>query len=129
MDYITLLPMLIMFVLFYFMLIRPQKKAAEAKQKMIQGLAEGDAVVTIGGLHAIVDEVNQTEGLVILDCEGVYLTYELNAIANVIKTASSDLISENVEESTQRVDDQEEVIISEDEEVVTSSSTGPIEAQ
>ncbi|MCR8968722.1 preprotein translocase subunit YajC [Facklamia sp. 7083-14-GEN3] len=88
-SYFAFLPMIIMFALFYFMLIRPQKKAADQKRQMIEAMQAGDGVVTIGGLHGIVDEVKQQEGLVVLDCEGIYLTFELSAVANVLKSAGS----------------------------------------
>ncbi|MGF3066065.1 preprotein translocase subunit YajC [Facklamia sp. P12945] len=88
-SYFAFLPMLIMFALFYFMLIRPQKKAADAKRQMIEAMQAGDGVVTIGGLHGIVDEVKQQEGLVVIDCEGIYLTFEISAVANVLKSAGT----------------------------------------
>lgn len=65
------------------MLIRPQKKQAQKKQEMLNDMKPGDAVVTIGGLHGVVDEVSQSSQTVVLDCEGVYLTFTLGAIATV----------------------------------------------
>ena len=53
----TLGPIILMFVLFYFLLIRPQQKKQKAVQKMQNELKKGDKVVTIGGLHGIVDSV------------------------------------------------------------------------
>ncbi|MGX7108238.1 preprotein translocase subunit YajC [Facklamia miroungae] len=103
-SYFTFLPMIIMFALFYFMLIRPQRKAAEAKRKMIESMQAGDGVVTIGGLHGIIDEVNQQDGLVVIDCEGVYLTFELSAIANVLKSAGH---NEELEEAYDHSQDSE----------------------
>ena len=56
-----------MFVLFYFLLIRPQQKKQKAVQKMQNELKKGDKVVTIGGLHGIVDSVD--EGKLLLNVE------------------------------------------------------------
>lgn len=85
---ISLLPMIVLFGLMYFMLIRPQKKAADQKKQMIEAVKPGDGVVTIGGLHGIVDEVDVERRLVVLDCEGIFLTFELQAVANVKQSVS-----------------------------------------
>jgi len=46
---ISLLPMIILFVVFYFLLIRPQMKRQKEHKQMVEGLAVGDEVVTQGG--------------------------------------------------------------------------------
>lgn len=80
---LSFMPFIVLFAVMYFMLIRPQKKQAQKKQEMLNDMKPGDAVVTIGGLHGVVDEVNQSSQTVVLDCEGVYLTFTLGAIATV----------------------------------------------
>lgn len=80
---VSLLPMVVLFAVMYFLMIRPQKKQADKKRQMIDAMKRGDGVVTIGGLHGIIDEVNQANRTVVLDCEGIYLTFELSAIATV----------------------------------------------
>ena len=62
----TLGPIILMFVLFYFLLIRPQQKKQKAVQKMQNELKKGDKVVTIGGLHGIVDSVDEVK--VVIKC-------------------------------------------------------------
>jgi preprotein translocase subunit YajC len=47
---ITFLPLIILFVLFYFLLIRPQMKRAKEHRQMVEALAEGDEIVTNGGV-------------------------------------------------------------------------------
>lgn len=44
-------PLILMFVIFYFLLIRPQQKKAKEHQEMINNLKKGDRVLTSGGLH------------------------------------------------------------------------------
>lgn len=78
-----LLPLILFMVLIYFLTIRPQKKRQEEHKSMIDRLQKGDTVVTIGGLHGIVDEQNEAEQTIVLDCEGIYLTFEKRAIARV----------------------------------------------
>ena len=51
------LPLMILFVAFYFFLIRPQMKRQREHQKLIQGLQKGDEVVTSGGLLGRITEV------------------------------------------------------------------------
>jgi len=46
----TFLPLIILFVLFYFLLIRPQMKRAKEHRQMVEALAEGDEIVTNGGV-------------------------------------------------------------------------------
>lgn len=82
----TVFPLLLMFVLFYFLLIRPQQKRQKAVQQMQSDLAKGDKVVTIGGLHGIVDALD--EGTVVIKCgDGSRLTYDRAAIRDVKESA------------------------------------------
>jgi preprotein translocase subunit YajC len=53
----TILPLLLIFVVFYFLLIRPQSKRAKEHREMVGKLAAGDEVVTNGGLLGRVTEV------------------------------------------------------------------------
>lgn len=91
----SILPFAVIMLLMYFMMIRPQKKAAQKTQSMLDSLKKGDAVVTIGGLHGIVDEVREAEKTIVLDCEGIYLTFERRAISRV-KTADTTTATSNV---------------------------------
>jgi preprotein translocase subunit YajC len=82
----TVFPLLLMFVLFYFLLIRPQQKRQKAVQQMQSDLQKGDKVVTIGGLHGIVDALD--EGTVVIKCgDGSRLTYDRAAIRDVKESA------------------------------------------
>jgi preprotein translocase subunit YajC len=49
-GYIGLLPIVLMFVLLYFLMIRPQMKRAKETKQMIEALQKGDEVVTAGGV-------------------------------------------------------------------------------
>jgi preprotein translocase subunit YajC len=54
---ISLLPLVVIFVLFYFLLIRPQQKRAKDHKTMVAGLSKGDEVVTNGGTLGKITEV------------------------------------------------------------------------
>lgn len=56
---IGMLPLLLIFVLFYFMLIRPQAKRTKEHKNMVENLAKGDEVVTNGGLLGRVTDVGE----------------------------------------------------------------------
>lgn len=53
----SLLPLLVLFAIFYFLLIRPQQKQAREHKEMIASLKKGDKIVTAGGLIAEVQKV------------------------------------------------------------------------
>lgn len=55
-----LIPLLLMFVVFYFILIRPQQKQAKKHQEFVRNLKLGDRVVTSGGLHGEVRGLTDT---------------------------------------------------------------------
>ena len=103
-----LIPLIIMGGLMYFTIIRPQKQQMNEKKSMMESIKKGDHVITLGGLHGIVDEVQRDNNLIIIDCEGVFLTFELNAIAKVVSSTSTietETVSETVIEDTESVEE------------------------
>lgn len=56
-EIMSFLPLLIIFVLFFFMIIRPQMKAAKEQREMIAALQKGDEVITSGGIVGKVTKV------------------------------------------------------------------------
>ena len=73
-GFLDALPMvLLIFGIFYFLLIRPQNKAREAHQKLLDGLKKGDEVVTDGGILGRVFEV-QADRVVLEVSKGGKLT-------------------------------------------------------
>ena len=53
------IPMILIFVVFYFLLIRPQQKKAKAHQEMIANLKKGDRVITSGGMYGMVTGLDE----------------------------------------------------------------------
>lgn len=73
-------PLIIIFVIFYFLLIRPQQKKVKEHQAMVEALKAGDKVVTNGGLHGTISEVR--EETVLLEVAGnVKVTLSKDAVA------------------------------------------------
>jgi preprotein translocase subunit YajC len=61
-DFLTsLIPLVLIFVIFYFLLIRPQQKRAKEHRNMVQNLKRGDQVVTGGGILGKVTRVKEGE--------------------------------------------------------------------
>lgn len=67
-----------------------QAKQAQDRFEQLKKLSKGDQIVTIGGLFATVDAVDAEKGTVVLDADGIFLTYELIAIKRVVKAHLSD---------------------------------------
>lgn len=85
-NYGGILSLVLMFVLFYFLLIRPQQKRQKAVSTMQSGLKKGDKIVTIGGLHGIIDSLDESK--IIIRCgDGSRLTYDRSAIREVTESA------------------------------------------
>lgn len=55
-----LLPLIIIGLLFYFLLIRPQQRRARSQRELVSSLEVGDLVVTIGGFHGVIRSVDET---------------------------------------------------------------------
>lgn len=84
-----LLPFIIMFAVFYFLLIRPQQKRQKARNAMLGNLKKGDKVVTIGGIHGTIVEI--TDDTVVLRVNDVTkLTFDRAAVNSVTASAASD---------------------------------------
>lgn len=54
---ISMLPLVLIFIIFYLLLIRPQQKRAKEHKQMIDNLKKGDKVITSGGIYGVIDAV------------------------------------------------------------------------
>ncbi len=70
------------FAIFYFMIIRPQKKQADQRKAMIEAIKRGDKVVTSGGLFGTVKDV-KADRMVVTIAEGVKVEVAKSAISGV----------------------------------------------
>jgi len=62
--FMSFLPLILIFVLFYFMFIVPQRKEQKKHQEMINTLKEGDKIVTSGGIVGIISGINEKDEIV-----------------------------------------------------------------
>ena len=82
-DFTAILPLIIMFAIFYFLLIRPQQKKAKEHKNMVGALKKGDEVITNGGLLAKITEVGDN----FLTCqiaEKVEIKLQSHAVSTVL---------------------------------------------
>lgn len=63
---VFVLPMVFMLAVFYFLLIRPQRKQDKQRREMLKDLQKNDKVVTIGGIHGVVANVRKEDDIVTL---------------------------------------------------------------
>lgn len=87
----ALLPMLLVFAIFYLLILRPQSKRQKEHQRMLAALGKGDEVVTTGGIHGIIQRVNEKEGTVVLRiADDVKIEVDRAAIGRKIAGRSED---------------------------------------
>ena len=79
----SFLPLIVIFAVFYFLLIRPQMKRSKEHRQLVAGLAKGDEVVTNGGLLGRITDV--TESFVTVElADNVQVKIQRQAVANVM---------------------------------------------
>ncbi|NOX92422.1 MAG: preprotein translocase subunit YajC [Gammaproteobacteria bacterium] len=82
-GWMGMLPLLLIFVLFYFMLIRPQAKRAKEHKNMVATLDKGDEVVTNGGLLGRVTDVGESF-LTVKIAEGVEVKVQKQSVSALV---------------------------------------------
>jgi len=79
---LSFLPLILIFVVFWFLIIRPQKKQQDQRRKMLEAVKRGDRVLTTGGLYGVVKDV-KGDVLVITIAENVKVEVAKGAITAV----------------------------------------------
>lgn len=83
---VSMAPIAIIFLIFYFLMIRPQNKKQKETEKMIAALKKGDKIVTIGGIHGVVSTTKEQTVIVKVD-DNAKMEFSRSAIAQVITDA------------------------------------------
>ncbi len=81
---IQFLPLILIFVVFYFLLIRPQQRKAKDQKSMLDALRRGDRVVTGGGIIGTVARVDNPEEVVVDIAENVRVRVVRSTITTVL---------------------------------------------
>lgn len=83
-EIMTLLPLVLIFVVFYFLIIRPQQKKVKEHKAMVEGLRRGDRVVTTGGIIGTVAKVTGDREISLEIADGVRVRAVRAMIAEVM---------------------------------------------
>jgi len=76
----TLVPMVLIMVVFYFFMIRPQVKKAKDHKKLVEDLKKGDKIVTTAGIHGRIVDMNETTFLIEVE-GGTKIRFDKTAIS------------------------------------------------
>jgi preprotein translocase subunit YajC len=82
----SIMPLIFVFVIFYFLLIRPQQKRQKAHEKLVAAVKTGDKIVTSSGIHGIVANVKD-KTIVVKVADNVKIEFDRSAVTLVEKTA------------------------------------------
>ena len=85
----TFLPLIFIFVIFYFLLIRPQQKKAKEHSKLVSSLKSGDKVITTAGIHGLITNVKETT-VTIKVADNVKIEFDKAAVVTVQKAAEGE---------------------------------------
>ncbi|MGB1006489.1 MAG: preprotein translocase subunit YajC [Thalassobaculaceae bacterium] len=84
-DIMSLLPLVLIFVVFYFLLIRPQQKKAKEHREMLSKIRRKDKIVTNGGLIGTVSKVGEGDDILKVEiAEGVVVEVRRGMVAEVV---------------------------------------------
>jgi preprotein translocase subunit YajC len=83
-DLISLMPLLLIFVVFYFLLIRPQQKKMKAHRDMVAALKRGDRVLTAGGIIGTVVKIEDDNTLLVDIAKEVRVRVARGTISEVL---------------------------------------------
>ncbi len=78
------IPLVLLFVVFYFLLIRPQQKQQKTRKEMLSNLEKGDRVVTIGGIYGLIKEIDDN-AISLKVTENINLKFARAAVDRVLQ--------------------------------------------
>lgn len=96
-----LLPFILMFVVMYFLILRPQKRKEKERKALLARVKKNDRVVTAGGIHGLVTSVREHEVILrIDDSKDIKIKVDRSAIVTVLEVSHDD-DTEEAKESLQ----------------------------
>ena len=79
------IPLILIFIIFYFFLIRPQQKRVKEHKAMVQGLKRGDEIITSGGIIGTVDRVLEDDRIEVTLADNVKVQIIKNTVTSLLK--------------------------------------------
>jgi preprotein translocase subunit YajC len=105
--FMSFLPLVAIIAIFYFLILRPNNKKQKETQKMLSALKKGDRIVTIGGIHGIIQSVKEGTVIVKVD-ENVKLEFNRGAISTVSSQARDDKDDDKKDSEASGADEKKE---------------------
>ncbi len=91
---VQIVPLVLIFIVFYFFMIRPQQKKQKDREKVLDSLKRGDKIITIGGLHGTVAGIDTEKKTVLVQVnDATKITFDRTAIANIEKQETGDKLT------------------------------------
>ena len=87
-QFAQFIPLILIFIIFYFFLIRPQQKRVKDHKAMVESLKRGDEVITSGGIIGVVDRV--------MEDDRIEVTLTDNVKVQIIKSTITSLLKKEV---------------------------------
>ena len=79
------IPLILIFVIFYFFLIRPQQKRVKEHKSMVETLKRGDEVITSGGIIGVVDRIMEDDRIEVIIGESTKVQIIKSTITSLLK--------------------------------------------
>lgn len=83
-----LLPFVLIIAVFYFLIIRPQQKRQKERQKLLDSVQKGDKIITAGGVHGVVEGI-EDKTLLVKIADNVKVKMERSSVATIIGVTES----------------------------------------
>ena len=101
----SLIIIVAMFALLWFLMIRPQRAKQQAQRRMLDTVAPGDEILTVGGLYGIVQELDEDGDLIVEVAEGIHVRVARRAVATLVKPDDEEA-DEDAADAADAADDQ-----------------------
>jgi len=79
-TWMSMVPIVAMIAIFYFLLIRPQQKKEKERKEMISSIQKGDKVLTTGGIYGIVSSIKDDDTVILKIADGTKVEFTRNSI-------------------------------------------------
>jgi preprotein translocase subunit YajC len=104
-NIMTFFPFVLIIAIFYFLVIRPQNKKQKETQRMLSALKKGDKIVTIGGIHGVIQNVKESSVIVKVD-ESTKIEFSRSAISTVAAAGKEDRSEKTEEKRADKIEDK-----------------------
>ncbi|MDR2535348.1 MAG: preprotein translocase subunit YajC [Treponema sp.] len=108
---VQFIPFALVIAIFYFLIIRPQNKKQKETQRMLSALKKGDKIVTIGGVHGVIQSVKEGSVIVKVD-DYTKIEFSRNAISSVEVVAKEEKTDKEEEKKEDKKEEKKKFALS-----------------